>query len=178
MFFQQLVNGLVMGGAYALISIGLTMIFGIMNFTNLAHGTIYMLGGYAMYMASTLAGMPFFISVGVAILSVGLLGVVIERVIFKSVYNAPELNSLLISLGLMMFLENMAQLVWGTETLNVASPFGETVIRFLGASLTMQRLVVLITSLVLMVVLYFFLNRTSPWEAMRWAGNLVMFWSW
>ncbi|MCB2192375.1 MAG: branched-chain amino acid ABC transporter permease [Deltaproteobacteria bacterium] len=165
MFVQQLINGLIMGGAYALISIGLTMIFGIMNFTNLAHGAIYMLGGYAMYMASTVAGLPFFVSVAVSIVGVGLMGVLMDRLVFRSVYKGPELNTLLISLGMMMFLENGALLLWGSQTLTVAAPYGDTVFKVLGASMTLQRLVVLIASFVLIGGLYLFLNTTRQGKA-------------
>ena len=167
MFVQQLLNGLILGGAYALISIGLTMIFGIMNFTNLAHGAIYMLGGYAMYLASQVLGLPFFLAVAVAIVSVGVMGVLMERLVFRSVYKGPELNTLLISLGMMMFLENGALLLWGSQTLPVASPYGDTVYKVLGASVTLQRLMVLVASMVLIGLLYLFLNHTRQGKAVR-----------
>ena len=66
MFLQQLINGLILGGAYALISVGLTMSFGIMKISNFAHGTIYMLGGYACYFFGQRLGLPFFVSVALA----------------------------------------------------------------------------------------------------------------
>ncbi len=137
------------------------MSFGIMNITNFAHGTIYMLGGYAMYLFSTVLNLPFFVSVALAIILVGLIGIVFERIVFKPVYNGPELNSLLISLGLLIVLENTVLLLWGSETLSVAAPYSNIQISIFSASVTLQRVIVLISSVFLICLLYAFLNFDS-----------------
>jgi branched-chain amino acid transport system permease protein len=165
MFFQQLVNGIIIGSAYALISIGLTMSFGIMHFSNFAHGTIYMLGGYAMYFFSMYVGMPFFLAVALSIVTIGLLGILFDRFVFRSVYGGPHLRDILISTGLLIFLENMALLLWGSETLSVRSPYTDTVISIFSAALTVQRLIVLIASLVLIGALYVFLDYSRIGKA-------------
>lgn len=161
MFIQQFINGLVLGGAYSLISVGLTMSFGIMNITNFSHGTLYMLGGYAMYFMSTVWNMPFFLSVALAVLTVGILGIVFERIVFRKVYEGPEINSLLISLGLLIFLENSALLLWGSEVVSVKAPYNNIIITLFSAKITLQRLVVLISSLSIIAMLYYFLNYTK-----------------
>ncbi len=160
MFFQQLVNGLILGGAYALISVGMTMIFGIMNISNFAHGTIYMLGGYCVYFFSMAFGVPFFLAVALSILAVGVAGIAMERIVFKPVYGGPVLNDLLISLGLAVFLENGALLLWGSTSLNVKTPYTDVIIRIFSASVTLQRIIVLVASIVLIGALYGFLNST------------------
>ena len=99
MLTQQLLNGIILGGVYALISVGLTMSLGIMNISNFAHGTIYMLGGYCMYFLSTALNLPFFLAVGSTIIGIGLVGIVIERLVFRPIYEGPPLNSLLVSLA-------------------------------------------------------------------------------
>ncbi|HTX54025.1 MAG TPA: branched-chain amino acid ABC transporter permease [Candidatus Baltobacteraceae bacterium] len=165
MFLQQLVNGLVLGGAYALIAVGMTMIFGIMNISNFAHGTIYMLGAYAVYFLSTVFKQPFFLAVALAMFVVGLVGIAIERIVFRPVYGGPVLNDLLIALGLSFVLENGALLLWGSQTKSVRAPFTDTVIRFAGVSVTLQRLVVLFASVILIGALYIFLNRTRYGKA-------------
>jgi len=137
------------------------MSFGIMNITNFAHGTIYMLGGYAMYFLSTVLDLPFFIAVALAVLMVGLLGIVFERVVFKRVYEGPEINSLLISLGLLIFLENTALLLWGSEVVSVKAPFNNTMVSVFSAKITLQRIVVLISSFLIIAMLYYFLNFTK-----------------
>lgn len=160
MFFQQLVNGLILGGAYALISVGMTMIFGIMNISNFAHGTIYMLGGYCVYFFSMAFGVPFFLAVALSILAVGVAGIAMERIVFKPVYGGPVLNDLLISLGLAVFLENGALLLWGSTSLSVKTPYTDVIIRIFSASVTLQRIIVLVASIVLIGALYGFLNST------------------
>ncbi|MGA2955745.1 MAG: branched-chain amino acid ABC transporter permease [Thermodesulfobacteriota bacterium] len=160
MFFQQLVNGLILGGAYALISVGMTMIFGIMNISNFAHGTIYMLGGYCVYFFSMAFGVPFFLAVALSILAVGVAGIAMERIVFKPVYGGPVLNDLLISLGLAVFLENGALFLWGSTSLSVKTPYTDVIIRIFSASVTLQRIIVLVASIVLIGALYGFLNST------------------
>lgn len=160
MFLQQLANGLIVGGAYALIAIGLTMSFGIMKFSNFAHGTIYMLGGYCMYFFCVYLGLPFFLSVALCMVTIGLFGILLERVVFKPVIGGPHLLDVLMSLGLLIFLENMALLLFGARTLGVNVPYYETVVSFASISLTLQRLIVLISSCLLISALYCFLNLT------------------
>lgn len=160
MFLQQIVNGLILGGAYALISVGMTMIFGIMNIANLAHGTIYMLGGYCVYFLSTVYGQPFFLAVALSIFIVGLFGIAIERIVFRPIYGGPVLYDLLIASGLMVFLENGALLLWGSQTKSVRAPYTDMVIHFFSVSVTMQRVIVLLASLILIAALYLFLNFT------------------
>jgi len=155
-----LVNGLILGGAYALISVGMTMIFGIMNISNFAHGTIYMLGGYCVYFFSMAFGVPFFLAVALSILAVGVAGIAMERIVFKPVYGGPVLNDLLISLGLAVFLENGALLLWGSTSLSVKTPYTDVIIRIFSASVTLQRIIVLVASIVLIGALYGFLNST------------------
>jgi len=159
-FLQQIVNGLILGGAYALISVGMTMIFGIMNIANLAHGTIYMLGGYCVYFLSTVYGQPFFLAVALSIFIVGLFGIAIERIVFRPIYGGPVLYDLLIASGLMVFLENGALLLWGSQTKSVRAPYTDMVIHFFSVSVTMQRVIVLLASLILIAALYLFLNFT------------------
>ena len=165
MLLQQLVNGVILGGAYALISVGMTMIFGIMNISNFAHGTIYMLGGYCVYFLSTVLRQPFLLAVAMAMFAVGLIGIAIERIVFRPVYGAPVLNDLLIALGLSFVLENGALLLWGSQTKSVPTPYTDIVFRFVGVSVTLQRLIVLVASVVLIGALYLFLERTRYGKA-------------
>ncbi len=136
------------------------MSFGIMNITNFAHGTIYMLGGYAMYLFSMVLHLPFFVSVALAMMVVGLMGIVFERIVFRPIYDGPEVNSLLISLGLLIVLENAALLLWGSETLNVAAPYNSIQFSILSVSMNLQRVIILISSMFLIGMLYIFLNFT------------------
>lgn len=166
MFLQQLANGLIIGGAYALIAIGLTMSFGVMKFSNFAHGTLYMLGGYCVYFYCVYLSLPFFISVALSMATIGLFGILLERIVFKPVIGGPHLLDVLMSLGLLIFLENMAFLLFGAKTLGVNVSYNNTIVSFFSISLTLQRLIVLIASLVLLVALYCFLNLTRTGKSM------------
>jgi branched-chain amino acid transport system permease protein len=158
-FFQQLTNGLIIGSAYALISTGLTMSFGIMHFSNFAHGTIFMVGAYFMYFFCMFLGIPFFLSVALSMLVVGLLGVVLDRFVFRPTYG-KHLLDVLMSLGLFIFLENAVLRLVGAETLNVKTPYTDVILSLLSASVTLQRIIIFVASLVLIAALYAFLNFT------------------
>jgi branched-chain amino acid transport system permease protein len=159
-FWQQLANGLIIGSAYALISIGLTMSFGIMHFSNFAHGTIFMVGAYFMYFFCMHLGLPFFLSVALSMLSVGLFGIVIDRFVFRPAYGGHHLLDVLMSLGLFIFLENAVLRLVGSATLSVRAPYTDVVLSILSISVTLQRIIVLGASLILIAALYFFLNFT------------------
>jgi branched-chain amino acid transport system permease protein len=154
-----------LGSSYSLIAIGFTMSFGIMHISNFAHGTIYMLGGYSMYFLSMSLKLPFFLAVALSMVAVGLVGIVIERLAFRPVYEAPGISSLLMGMGLLIFLENAAQLLWGSETLSVKAPYTDAILSIFSASVTVQRVIVLVSSLFLIGALYVFLNGTRIGKA-------------
>jgi len=105
-------------------------------------------------------GLPFFVGVVLSMMAVGLLGVVIERLVFKQIYQAPELNDILVSLGLLVFLESLAQLLFGSETLKVNTPIRDHH-SCISAICTLQRVIVLVASLILIQALYLFLKFTK-----------------
>lgn len=103
---QQLLNGLSLGGAYALIAIGYTMVYGILRMINFAHGDVFMMAGYfAIY---AIAVMPWFIALPVVILGTVILGVLIERTAYKPLRSAPRMSVMISAIGVAYFLENMA----------------------------------------------------------------------
>ena len=106
-FFQQIVNGLVAGSIYALTALGLSMIFGIMDIINFAHGEIYMLGAFFTYFFCTSMGLHYLLSMLFAMIAVGIIGIAIEKVTFKPLRNTALNNTLLVSLGLSIFLQNL-----------------------------------------------------------------------
>ena len=141
--FQQIINGLVTGSIYALTALGLSMIFGIMDIINFAHGEIYMLGAFLTYFFCVSIGLHYLLSILFAMISVSIIGIAIERVTFKPLRNTPLNNTLLASLGLSIFLQNLVLLIWGPDPRKIPSPYSDKVIEFLGIFITMQRLLVL-----------------------------------
>lgn len=166
-FFQQIVNGLVSGSIYALTALGLSMIFGIMDIINFAHGEIYMLGAFFTYFFCTSIGLHYLLSMLFAMIAVGIIGIAIEKVTFKPLRNTALINTLLVSLGLSIFLQNLALLIWGPDPRKIPSPYNNMVIEFLGIFITMQRLLVIIVTVILIVFLYFFIQKTTIGKCMR-----------
>ena len=109
---QHLVNGLIVGGGYALMGIGLTLIFGIMRVVNFAHGELYMLGAFFLYTLFSLAGLNFFVSSALAVVGVGVVGAVIERLVLRRLRDQPIEIPMLATVALSVIIQNAAILLW------------------------------------------------------------------
>lgn len=105
-FAQQIVNGVSLGSIYALIALGYTMIYGIIKLINFAHGDIYMLGAYMGFVCITRFGLPFLPSLVLAMVGSALAGIVIERIAYRPMRNAPRIAALITAIGVSFFLEN------------------------------------------------------------------------
>ena len=166
LFAQQVLNGLVTGSVYSLVALGLTLIYGTMQVPNFAHGQFYMLGAYLSYALVTRAGFHYWPAMGVAMLALALLGAVLERLVFRPLRHAPHLNSMIAALGVMLFLEAVAQRIWGEEFRHMDSPFAG-VVSVLGLPVTAHRLVLLGAAALLMGGMLIFLTRTLAGAAIR-----------
>ena len=165
LFAQQVLNGLVTGSVYSLVALGLTLIYGTMQVPNFAHGQLFMLGAYIAY-ASTRAGLNYWAAMAASVLAVAMLGVVLERLVFRPLRDAPHLNSMIAALGMMLFLEAVAQNIWGEEFRHMDSPYGGVVSLF-GLLVTTHRLILVGAAAVLMAALLWFLTRTVAGSAIR-----------
>jgi len=166
-FLQQVINGLVIGSIYAMVALGLTLIFGILHIGNFAHGQLYMLGAFATYWLVTLLGWDIWSAMLGAMGLMVFLGVVLERVVFRPVSSAPHINGLIVALGLFIALENIAFILWGGDERTLPSPYATQTITLLSISLTLQRLLVFFVSLLLIFLLYLFIQRTKMGKAIR-----------
>ena len=108
---QHLLNGVLIGCAYALIAMGLTMIFGVMNIANFAHGEFYMLGGFVAFYLVSLMGLDYFAALPLAVAVVVVLAIVLQHAIFRRLRDAPMMTTTLVTIGLSIFLENVALLL-------------------------------------------------------------------
>jgi branched-chain amino acid transport system permease protein len=126
-----------------------------------------MLGAFATYWLVTLWGWNIWSSMLVAMGSMALLGMVLERIVFRPVHSAPHINSLIVALGLFIALENVAFILWGGEERTLPSPYATKVVTLLSISLTLQRLLVFIISILLIFILYLFIQRTKMGKAIR-----------
>lgn len=115
MFLQQLVNGLTLGAVYALIAVGYTMVYGIIELINFAHGEIYMMSAFIAMTLFRLAGYPLWLASLAAVLAAMALGVTIEYLAYRPLRQSPRLIALISAIGVSLFLQNFAMKVWGAR---------------------------------------------------------------
>lgn len=163
-FIQQIFNGLTIGSVYSLFALGLTLVYGILHIPNFAHGALYMVGGYVTLLFMTSAGVHYWVAIFVSIIVVGLLAVLMERIVFHPLRNAPPLQDKIAAIGIMLFLEALVQLVWGAEYRTMPTPYGQ-VVEILGITVTAQRILIILTAVVVMILLHLFLKKTMAGAA-------------
>ncbi|WP_245479691.1 branched-chain amino acid ABC transporter permease, partial [Hansschlegelia zhihuaiae] len=164
---QHLVNALVLGGAYALLGIGLTLIFGIMNVVNFTHGALYTFGAYAMYIASASLGMNFFLALPFAIVAGLALGALIELTLLRPLRGADIDTTMLVMIGAGIILQSGTLWVFGGVAKAIPSPFPDQPLSIGPASISWIRLFVFCAALALIVGAYALINGTRLGRAMR-----------
>ncbi len=177
MIVQQLINGLTVGCVYALIALGYTMVYGILELINFAHGEVYMLGAYfgiifmGIFTALGLTGQNLVLSVGMTLILVVLLcsayGFTIEKVAYKPLRHAPRLSPLISAIGVSIFLQNYVMLTQGATDRVFPLQFGETRLEVMGAQVTHLQCLIIVVCILLMVGLRLFVLRTRVGKAMR-----------
>jgi branched-chain amino acid transport system permease protein len=161
---QSIFNGLVSGGIYILIALGLTLVMSIMGIVQLAHGEIYMLGAYVVYYMITLTGANFFVALIVAVIAIGGLGILLERFFFRP-FRAHLEGAFIISIGLILFLQNTILMIAGGESRPYHSPFSGS-IQILNTTISTERLFVVLIGAVLVLALFLFIHRSKVGKAM------------
>ncbi|WP_085993026.1 branched-chain amino acid ABC transporter permease [Oceanobacillus senegalensis] len=156
---QQLFNGLTVGSVYSLVALGLTLVYGILHIPNFAHGAIYMIGGYITLTMMVYAGFNYWVAIVVSIIVVGGLSVLMERLIFHPLRNTISINSMIAAIGMLLFLEAFAQLVWGADYRQMPTPYSQ-VVNLFGITFTVQRLLIIVAAIAVMALLYLFLKKT------------------
>ncbi len=170
-FFQHLTNGLTLGGIYALIALGYTMVYGILKFINFAHGDIMMMGAYAGYFVLVAMGpspIGFCVAMFVAMLFCALLGLSIERLAYRPLRNAPRLNSLITAIAVELILQNLMRVLPFVGPNPRQFPtISVKPVNFGDVSIDGIKALVIIGSVVLMFALTFLVNYTKTGKAMR-----------
>ena len=166
-FAQHLVNGLVLGGTYALLGIGLTLIFGLMNVVNFAHGEFYALGAYATFGVLAVTGLPFFAALAAAIVAGIVLGALCERVMLRPLRGESIDTVMLVMIGLWITMQNAELLGWGGVARSVPHPFPTAPLVLGPLSIAPLRLFVLVTAFALIAGVHLLIQRTRLGRAMR-----------
>lgn len=162
---QSLVNGVVLGMTYVLVAIGFTLIFGIMRMVNFAHGEFYMLGAFVTFFAFATYEMPFLVSLLIAALLVGVLGIAIERVVFRP-FRGNELNGMIAALGLAIIIQNLALLAWGASPRPMPSVV-TGILKMGPVIFPWARIFVIAAATVIVILFYLLITYTSLGRAMR-----------
>ena len=155
------------GSIYALIAMGVAMIYGVMNVPDFALGAKAMLGGYVAFLVTASLHQNYGVALIGSIVVLAVLGVGVERWIFRPLAGAPPINGFISSFGLLLIFENFALLVFGSSYRRILSPFDSQVVNIFGASLTMQRLLVVLVAITVMVGLHLFIRFTTLGTAIR-----------
>ena len=164
---QHLVNGLVLGGTYALLGIGLTLIFGLMNLVNFAHGEFYTLGAYLTFAALALSGLNFFVALALAIVLGAVAGAACERLLLAPLRGQSIDTTMLVMIGLWIALQNGELLVWGGVAKSIPHPFPTAPFTLGPVSIAPLRVFVVVTALALIVAAWLLIQRTRLGRAMR-----------
>lgn len=167
MFWQQLVNWINLGAMYALLAIGYTMVYGIIKLINFAHGEIFMYGAFFTWWFMTALSIPFPLAALIGTLLGTLLGIGVERIAYRPLRNAPRFAILISVLGMSIFLQNMARIIWGAEFQTFDVDFGLPPLIIGSVIIPIKRIFILLTTLILMIALGIFIKKTYLGKAMR-----------
>jgi len=175
-FFQQLTNGLAVGGIYALIALGYTMVYGVLKLINFAHGDLFTIGAYLGLTLLTSMALtdhlgPF---AGVLVLAVmvmglvGLVGALLDRLAYRPLRESPRLSAVVSALGASIFLQNTVMLIYGARfQVYPQNILPKSAIYLFGLYIPLVRILILIASIVMMSALYFFIQKTKVGTAIR-----------
>ena len=164
--WQTILNGLMISSFYALIAVGLSLVFGVMHIVNFAHGEFYMIGAYTVWVLFALLHWPFFIAVGAAIVIVGLLGLFSERLIFRHAHG-NVLSGFIMSVGLVFILQVAVVEIWGVGKMKPVPAAFPQILDIGGVSTSWQRFIVLPATIILLWALWYFLAKFRVGRGLR-----------
>ena len=168
-FLSYLINGISLGSVYAIIALGYTMVYGIAKMLNFAHGDVIMVGAYISFCVTQYLGMPAIVSIVAAMFVCTVLGMLIERMAYKPLREAPKLAVLITAIGVSYLLQNSAQLIWGSNPKSFNSAVNLGSIRLFDGALLIsdEAIVTVLCCIIIMVALTMFTSRTKMGKAMR-----------
>lgn len=177
MLLQQLINGLTLGSVYALIALGYTMVYGILELINFAHGEIYMLGAYlgiimlgfftAIGLTAVSLPLALFLTLLLTVIFCSSYGFTIEKVAYKPLRHAPRLSPLISAIGVSIFLQNYVMLTQGPTDKVFPTLFGNAGFTVLSARVSFVQAAIIVISALMMILLQIFIRKTKTGKAMR-----------
>ena len=164
---DALIGGLVIGTIYGLIAIGLTIIFGILNIINFAHGEFLMIGMYVSYFACSLLGINPYASLIVVIPIVLIIGILCERFLVEPVIKAPQDIQILLTFGLILVLQNLALVLFSGDWRSLNNPIVFKIVSFQGIHLKLSMVIAFLAALLIVMLLYLFLKYSDFGKTIR-----------
>ncbi|MCF7926700.1 MAG: branched-chain amino acid ABC transporter permease [Candidatus Izimaplasma sp.] len=169
LFINQLINGLNTGSIYALVAIGYTMVYGIIKLINFAHGEIMMFGAYFAFVFAYMIpwNLPFILIIIISMILAAIMGMLIERIAYKKLRKAPRISALITAIGMSLFLQNLALLIFGASYKRMRPLVSTEPVHLFGFNISKLTLITIGLSVFFMMVLTFFIHKTKPGKAMR-----------
>ena len=168
-FLFNLISGISLGSIYAIIALGYTMVYGIAKMLNFAHGDVIMVGAYICFFATTRYGLNPLLGVLLSMVVCTMLGIIIERLAYKPLRQAPALAVLITAIGMSYFLQNSAQLLWSSSPKVFQSVVGKGSIKLFDGALSISfvTVVTILVCVIIMIALVTFVNKTRIGKSMR-----------
>lgn len=166
-FLQVIMNGLLIGSIYALVSIGLTLLFGVVDIVNFAHGEFVMMGMYVTYWTWYLTGADPLLTLFVSIPVMFLTGAIIQKYLFKYIMNAAPLTQIFLTVGLQLVLQNVVLMAFGANLLKTTTAYSDHAVQIADLTISTPKLIAFAIAIVLSTALFLFLNRTDMGKAMK-----------
>lgn len=164
--FQQIINGMAIGGVYVLIALGLTTVFGILGIAHFAHGSVSMFGGYLTFFLVTAQGLPLAFAILIALATGFVLGLLIELLAYRPVRDASHINAFIVALGLTMMVEGLNLEFFGHEQVVIPTGFNR-VFHIGGVTIPELRLYVILAAAMLIAAMTLFVEKTKTGQAIR-----------
>ena len=168
---QNLVFGILVGGLYGLAAVGLSLVFGVTKFLNVAHGELLMFGGYAGFLIFSLWGVDPFLSLPLVVIFLVLIGLVLYKLLFSRMVKLTEenkiKNTMLVGFGLSLILQNVALRLWTADDKGITTAYSGQAFTLLGVRFPIVRVASLVIALVCLLALHLFLRRTYTGKAIR-----------
>lgn len=168
-FITQLLNGLSLGSIYALVALGYSMVYGIVQLINFAHGDIIMVGGYTIYLVMVLNGLPAWLAVLAPVVACALAGMLIERIAYHRLltHNAERISLLITALGVSLFLQNLFMLLFKADSRNIPPLVEASAFQLGGLRIAGDTLINIVVSVIMMIMLQLLVNKTKVGKAMK-----------
>lgn len=164
---QVIINGLLIGGIYALVSVGLSLLFGVVDIVNFAHGEFLMLGMYVTYFTWSSLGADPFLTLFISMPVMFVVGVMVQKYLFKHIMKSSPLAQIFLTVGLQLFLQNAALMAFGANLLKINTNYSQYAVQLGDVTLSTPKLLAFIVTIVLSAGLFLFLNKTDMGKAMK-----------